>query len=570
VLIVRGTKAQIAQVREMLGEMGEAGTGSSSVGGGQRIRRLQYTQGAALSALSQIQRLMPELGNRIRVLSPSGGVEVRRPATGFDALAPRPEPSVTPQRQPVPDGTERTPSVFEGLNGTMPAATPAVPATPPRDRGAAVERTPPVRFASQEVAASDAEATSDSTEQPPAADTTNATGSSAQATATAEEDPTSKPIIIVPGPSGLVVVSDDVAALNELEELLSFVVPPTSSNERQFAVFYLRYTAADTASAVLSGIYGTGGNAARGGGGRGGRGGRGNIIEEVTGQLAEQLAGSAGSAITGLISGATGISSTAVDIVPLIDHNAILVRAKASDLDMIEQIIEVLDQRSGPVPDQSDPEPRRIAVRYMAATEMKTIIESVYADRIAGGGGGGGGGNLSTNQIAQLFGAGGTQQEPQKMTITVDDRTNQLIVRAPDLLFEKVKTLVEELDQVQVDADVTRVVPVSGTALLSIRGAIEPLASNASTTAAASNNNRGGQAQGGGAIQQIQQAAQIQGLLGQRGGAARGGGGGGAARGGGGAARGGAAAGGRGGGGGGGAARGGAARGGGGRGGRGG
>jgi len=524
VLIVRGTKAQITQVRDMLAEMGEAGNGSAGVAGGQRIRRLQYPQGAAMSALSQIQRLMPELGNRITVLSPSSGISVRRPTSMLDSFqTPPPAGANNLPQQPARGNTERTPTLFE-RNDAAPTESVPRPAAVPGDRGTRTSIPNAFRFVAQESVV----------ESPKQAETTSTTITNATSVssseqpqvaaaidepqAAAEVDVKSKPIIIVPSPTGLVVVSDDVEALNELEDLLSLVAPPSSTTERQFAVFYLRYATADSAAAVLSSLYGTNQGANQRGGRGGGRGGRGgNIVEEATAQIAGQLAGSAGTAITGLISGATGLGAPTVDVVPIVDHNAILVRAKASDIDMIEQILDVLDQRAGPVEDLSDPEPRRIQINHMNASDMATIIQSVYADRIANSGGGGGA--LSGNQLAQLFGGGGAQQEPQKMTLTADSRTNQLIVRAPDLLFEKVKRMCDELDQVAVAAEVTRVIPLSGTALLTVRGAIEPLSSNAQQQQTANTNARGGQGQRGaaggqGVGNQLQQLQQFQQLLG--------------------------------------------------------
>jgi type II secretory pathway component GspD/PulD (secretin) len=312
-------------------------------------------------------------------------------------------------------------------------------------------------------------------------------------------------------------------------------------------VYYLRYTTAEAAAGVLAGFYG--GNTAGGNRG-GGRGRGGNIMEQVTNQLVEQLAGSATNAIGGLITSATGFSSASVDIVPLVDHNAVLVRAKQEDLATIEQILEVVDQRSGPIEDESDPEPRRIQVVNMAAADMATIVQSVFADRIANAGGTGG--TMSNEQIMRLFGGGATQQEPQKMTVTVDSRNNQLIVRAPEALFEKVERLVAELDQESLDStEQTVVLPIISAAIPTLRSAFDGLGSNAQQQTV-NNNTRGGQGQRGGLNaqqQQFQQLQQLQQLFGRGRGGGRGQGGGGQGVGGGqGGQRGGAALGGAGGG----------------------
>jgi type II secretory pathway component GspD/PulD (secretin) len=528
VLIVRGNKNQLDQVRTMLAQMGETAEGAGSLSSGQRIRRLEYSQGAALSALNQIQRIMPALGNRIMVLPPSVGVSVRRPATPFDPSLFAPPARDTNATGAAPSGgnnaptqpnAEQTPGVFQRMQA---------PATPPKDRETRAGETGLFRLVAQVTA------------EPPAPGVPPAEGAAAalsQAAQAAAAENRGKPIIIVPSANGLVVVSDDTEALDTLEELLAWVAPSASTTERQFAVFYLRYASADLVASVLGGFYGTGNAAGRGGGGRG-RGG--NLVEQLSGQLVEQLAGSATGAIGNLISGATGLSSTAVEVVPLMDHNAVLVRAKPSDLDMIEQIIDVIDKQSGPIEDESDPEPRRIQVNNMLAADMATFIQTIYADRIAGANAGGA---MSNDQLLRLFGGNNTQQEPQKMTLAVDANNNQLIVRAPDVLFEKVKRMVEELDaSADASTQVTQLVPLSGTALLTVRGALEPMSTSAQQQQQqTANNNLGGQGQRGGrgqaggqnalqqqlqTLQQFQQAIN-RGRGGQRGGGGVGGAGGG-------------------------------------------
>ncbi|MEX2091622.1 MAG: hypothetical protein WD971_03045, partial [Pirellulales bacterium] len=55
-------------------------------------------------------------------------------------------------------------------------------------------------------------------------------------------------------------------------------------------------------------------------------------------------------------------------------------------------------------------------------------------------------------------------QQSQKMSIGVDQRSNSLLVRAPDPLFEEVKALVAELDQTDLTSpEITRVVSLKHT-----------------------------------------------------------------------------------------------------------
>jgi type II secretory pathway component GspD/PulD (secretin) len=500
VLVVRGTKAQIEQVHKVLEQLGEnSQSDASSIATSDRIRILPYTQAAALTALNQIRRIVPSMGDRIQLVSPPRGIPVRRPNGPLD-------PSLLgPQNAPTGAGgrsSEPTPGIFERYEGRGRA--PAKDTAIPTDRETQSAEGTPFRFVAQEVATPERA-------QPNAVEATPAP----TAPKTAAAPSKGAPVMVVPGPNGLVVVSDDLKALDELERLLTLVAPTTTSTERELGVYYLQYASAETAAGILSSFYG--GNTAGARGGRGGRGGGGGIADIMTQQIVQQLAGSAGNALGDLLGGA-GFSSAGVDIVPLIDKNAVLVRAKPADLATIEQILEVVDQRSGPIEDESDPEPRRIQVYNVAASEMQTMIQTLYADRIATPGG------LSNQDFTRLLtgGGGGGAEQEQKMTIYADTKNNQLLVRAPGPLFDKVASLVAELDQVSFDTpgDVTSVRAISSASMAAMRAALEPLSSTGQNASNSGNNNNN---QNNLQQQQLQQFLQMQNALGNRGG--RGGGG---------------------------------------------
>ena len=68
--------------------------------------------------------------------------------------------------------------------------------------------------------------------------------------------------------------------------------------------------------------------------------------------------------------------------------NALIVHAKPADLDTIEQLLKVLDQRSGPEDVEAETQPRPIPVYNTEATKMAEIVQQVYSDRMANGNGG--------------------------------------------------------------------------------------------------------------------------------------------------------------------------------------
>ena len=92
---------------------------------------------------------------------------------------------------------------------------------------------------------------------------------------------------------------------------------------------------------------------------------------------------------------------------------------------------------------------------------MADVIKQVYADRMIDAAGSAGGGRSPRQSMmpgAAMWmmaqqGRGGPPQQGQRrqeevarMSVGVDQRTNSLIVAAPDPLFQEVKLLVEQLD----------------------------------------------------------------------------------------------------------------------------
>ena len=66
------------------------------------------------------------------------------------------------------------------------------------------------------------------------------------------------PIVVAPGPGGVLIASDDLEALDDFENLLATVADRNTSATRDYAVFYLKYSKAATVSEVLSAIFGGG------------------------------------------------------------------------------------------------------------------------------------------------------------------------------------------------------------------------------------------------------------------------------------------------------------------------
>ncbi len=245
----------------------------------------------------------------------------------------------------------------------------------------------------------------------------------------------------------MLLYSDDVDALDQFEELLT-TLASGGGTSRDFAVYYLKFAKASSIAGTLSEIFGGGASAGGGGGG-------------LLGDIAGAALGDAGGDLVGGLLGLGGGGSSgvgALDIVPDDRLNALVVKGKAADLETLEQLLRILDQPNSPEDVQVDARPRLIPVRNTSAQYVQTIVQTVYRDRMKSGSGGEARQPSPEDIIRALRGGGGgrdsgnaqkEQEEAQKMALGIDTRSNSLVVRAPDPLFEEVKVLVEMIDSAQ-------------------------------------------------------------------------------------------------------------------------
>jgi type II secretory pathway component GspD/PulD (secretin) len=504
-LLVRGTASQVAEIRAMLRKMGESeeGEGGGIAATRQRVRVLPLTGAAARTALSQIEQIWPSVSaNRIRIISPSGsGIRQYRPTDGAEEQAPTQQrPAGAAATLPPDDAGDSIQTLWQMLrNGyTLPA-----PADTQQQRKVDEEpqendrmTTEPRRAGIFRLAAEEI-STIDAPQEQPAAGAEAETQQQPVAETPAEDQPPTRrgrqrqrqaaqpdeagrgsPIVIAPGPGGTLIASDDVEALDQLEELLSIVAGKSSATGREYAVFYLKYSKAATIAEVLAAIFG----------GRSGGNDRGLI-----GDLASNALGDVGGALMGDLllgggGGGTGVFTSAnVDIVPDARLNALIVHAKPADLDTIEQLLKVLDQQTGPEDVEAEAEARLIQVYNAPAQQIANHLRELYQDRMTGPGA-----MMSPQEMMRMLRGGpNTEQSIQKMSIAVDAENNMLIVRAPDPLFEEISLLVERLDQsMAVDPDVTRLVPLKHTNTAAVQRALTSILPNASSTTTDNNRDR--------------------------------------------------------------------------------
>jgi type II secretory pathway component GspD/PulD (secretin) len=475
-LMIRGTTSQLEDIRALLRKLGETEEGGARTAKSrQRVRLLPLSGSAARTAISQLEDIWPTVRtNRLRIVRPSAGIQSYRPSESSEetpAAAQRVEPSATLPVEEQPQAVRDLWQMF--LNGSRPAS-PAAPRQEPADREAKSEEDRMTNEAAPKAGRAGLfRLATDVVEQPetPSFDPED------ELAAQQDESPENveqreaapgagAPVLIAPGPGGTVIASDDLEALDEVEELLGAVAGRNSTSGREFAVFYLKYSKASNIAEVLAAIYG----------GRSGGGDRG-----IIGDMASNALGNVGGALMGdLLLGGGGATAGAftsanVDIVPDARLNALVVHAKPNDLDTIEQLLKVLDQRTGPENVEAEAEPRLIPVYNTTASEVKEIVEQVYADRMAGANA-----VMSPQEMMQMIRGGpNPSQQIQKMSIAVDVPNNMLVVRAPDPLFDEVRQLVTDLDQsLEGSPETTKVVPLRLTNAANVVKTLDSLLAN--------------------------------------------------------------------------------------------
>ncbi|MBI1903175.1 MAG: hypothetical protein HYS13_18905 [Planctomycetia bacterium] len=484
-LLVRGTKAQLDQIRELLKKMGEQEEPADPALAGNRgnYRLLPYTGRQATSALQSTMDVWPSVRtNRIRVVTRGASRDGIRQIDR--TVPPGAEPEGAPT-QPAgespagesPAGESPAGESPAGESSSKPAAEIKAPETKAaetkatetkaakpkaagaRPRESSVQR--PAFHRGAQVRLTSFPATDES--DPPTAAENEAADRSTDAKV-AQEKPATEPsaeeppaeIIVTIGPAGVVIASSDTKALDEFERLFQEMASRTALSGKEYTVFYLRYARAEVAALLLQEMMG--GSSSSSGGG------------SLMGDIGSMMLGDVGGGLIGNMIGGGGGGSDRIGvtvgtlrIVPDARLNALVVQGSVSDIDMVEQLLEVVDQEAGPIDVETQGKPRFIPVYNTSAEEVASIVRTVYASRIAT--------DATSSQqnrqpspediIRALRGGRGrdsrneAKSEPPKMTIGVDTKSNSLIVSAPEPLFQEVRGLVEQLDQGTPESDQT-------------------------------------------------------------------------------------------------------------------
>lgn len=433
-LWVRGTAAQIETVKRLIDEL----ENDPLAGGlGENVRVLPMTGSSANQTLRQLESLWPMTGreNRLRVIVPTSSDDDQLQDGSRDTQ---------PIRQQFQRDLDQEASWKQRES---------------HGNGEYLVRT----FDELDVNESDSSESSDDESESEVAGPKLLQDDSANPHAGAE-------IVVQMTPAGLVIASKDSEALDAFEQLLSSISTSSGMASDLPTIFRLKYIKADVASELIASVLGG--------------------SESSSGSLTESVMGGLGGGMLGGLLGMGGgggeeVSSSrsiltsrgSVNIVADGHLNSLIVQASPADLEFIRLVIREIDQEESPELVRTVPQPRLIPVIYQEASDVATIVKSVFAEKMykEQSSGGGGGRQPSPEDIINAFrggrggrggGGGGAEtpkSEPTKIIVAVDERSNALVVTATPQDFQQVEELVEILDQQGMEQEEqTVVMPIAG------------------------------------------------------------------------------------------------------------
>ncbi|MFM7564199.1 MAG: secretin N-terminal domain-containing protein, partial [Planctomycetota bacterium] len=476
-LIVKASPQEITFIKQVI-EQFDVPTGTTSSGIRANTRLIPSTDIESERILSEFETLWPTVGrkNRINVVTPTdrGAASPRR--RGLPTYT-RPDQNETPEEERLPAERPNKDKADE----------PSPPDSSPRSDGGKQssslnrDSNVPVFFVSASVFPQETDTTKSDTkksdtkkstdsQESDSEDKSKSTGKSPDyVPPTQQPSVPNAPVTIQMTPSGLVLTSDDLDALDDAEQLIRELL--TESSEPQVPqVFQLKYRRADEVKTLLETVLGISSGSGGGGGGMGG-------IPGMIGNMAGNMIGGAGGdLLSGLLGGGGDSGSSGsttlelegtVTFVEDIRLNVLYVMgATEYDLDLITELVDFIDQPEAPhAPDFVGPT-WLIKVKYRDPEELKGVIEKQYSAILTGTGGGAGGGDPGAQQaqqqaqmmqqmqraMQQAMGGGRGHGGPDademkpKAVLGVDKEKSYILVTGPKFIYEQINNLVMELD----------------------------------------------------------------------------------------------------------------------------
>ena len=450
---VKGSASEVEQIRTFIEELEKNAEATDVLG--EKVRVIPLTGRSAITTLQQAQELWNQTNgkNKIRFIKPSG--EATAPGLPQRSISPdvSPEAKVAPAAEAKGKDARRTIILRRGLTIEEANSDP----------------TPVGRLASwvtptQESELKQSEEKSDADAKEPA----EGVGSD---------------IVIMQGPGGLIVTSEDKAALEQFDRLMR-MLSEQAVGSGEPTVIYLKHIKAAAAKELLETIMS---------GSTGSSSGGGSLLGDLAGgvmgggMFGALLGGGGSSSSSSSLGSSTGMASGDYTITADPRLNALIINASPQDMALCEQLLQVIDQVESPISIETRGQVALIPVVSQDVSQVLATLKTLYADRIEGAAaGGGGGGNRQPDPrelIEALRGGGGggrggrggasSELKESKIALSADTNTNTLIVIAQPQDIKEIEQLVEAIDMAAgADGEETiTVVPIPGGATAKNLGA---------------------------------------------------------------------------------------------------
>lgn len=403
-LIVRGTANQITEIRDVLTRMGERSLSDKSTGP-ERFRVMPVGDRDPKEVAETIERIWNRMETnnpvRVEVFGDAESLPPENERRGGGGFRPgsggRPGPGGRRGGPMGPGGDDRSSTGDAEINAQVMMLVNYLEEEEAADAttSAATQQTPPKNV-------------SPATDPAPLPTTDTLKVAEPSKMAPPEKK---KPVTIVVGPDSIAIASDDPEALELMENLVASMVRTNEqSAASDIAVFYLKDAdAQDMAYLVEEALYGQ----------------RNPFYNEDT--------------------------SLRARILPDTRTNSLVVVGSPAEQRKIAQILKVLDNDDRP-PSSNEVQPRLLPVKYANASEIAKVVREVFAQDLfqqASPQQGEEGGRSRRGGFSSFLMAGMNKKPDDKkdLTIGVDERTNTLIVGAPQALYEDVERMVHALDE---------------------------------------------------------------------------------------------------------------------------
>lgn len=452
-LLIRGTPDQVIQVKALLAQLGEDGSGRSTETRDRGpVRTIPLGGRDSQEILQLIDKLWSASSgdeNPIRIVVPSDNSLIRERVLGEDEAAPT-------QKRGFRNPSQNT-------------STPQNRPIQQKHRAAEVDNQRYFFTASDQKIEEAPQKQTKATSEEPAEEKPKQQPEQKKPTETAPPVAKKKPVAISTNGDNLIISSTDLEALNRLEQMieaLTQAIPPKS----QWTVFYLRSADATATAKMLESLFPT------------------SSVSDM-GSDSGMLGGL--SSIGGSLMDATGLTTLGMGpqtlrIIPEARSNALYVTGPADKVRSIEQMLKVLD--ASELPDSlRDRSPGIIPVEYASVNDVANIVKELYKDYMQAPQQQQNG--QRGNPFAAMMGGRGSQNSSNakppeaKLAVSVDANANQLLVSANDSLFQEIQSLVRELDySAQMSRKSVRVVTLNNGNSALIQNALTSLLPNVSVS----------------------------------------------------------------------------------------